>query len=71
MKQFLLKPDGSIPVGTNVQALLSAGVRLVMPTVRPRPSVGMMVVDTDPELRNGVWYQCWKEVPAPKEDDVQ
>ena len=71
MKQFLLNKDGSIPVGADVAALLAAGVRLVVPTHRPRPSVGMMVVDTEPELKNGVWYQCWKEVPAPKEEDVQ
>lgn len=71
MKQFLLNQDGSIPAGADVAALLAAGVRLVVPTSRPRPSVGMMVVDTEPELKNGVWYQCWKEVPAPKEEDVQ
>jgi len=65
MKQFLLNPDGSIPLGTNVPALLAAGVRMVMPTARPRPSTGMMVVDTEPELINGVWYQRWKEIPAP------
>ena len=70
MKQFLLNPDGSIPLGTNVAMLLEHGIKLVMPTQRPRPSPGMMVVDTDPELVNGVWYQRWKEVIAPKDDDV-
>jgi hypothetical protein len=73
MKQFLLNPDGSIPPGTNVAVLLENGIRLVRPNPQPRPSPGMMMVDTEPVLVNGIWHQCWKEVPAPvvEEEDVQ
>lgn len=65
MKQFLLRSDGSIPPGTDVTALKQAGVLLVVPTPRPRPSAGMMVVDTDPVQIDGIWRQQWAEVPAP------
>jgi uncharacterized LabA/DUF88 family protein len=67
MKQFLLKSDGTFPPNTNVEALKAAGIRFVLPTPRPRPSPGMMLRDTEPELINGVWHQRWTEVPAPEE----
>lgn len=65
MKQFLLKPDGSIPDGVDVAALQAAGVCFVMPTPPPAVAPGMMAQDTEPELVNGIWQQRWIEVPAP------
>lgn len=65
MKQFLLRPDGSFPPNTDVEALQKAGVLLVLSTPRPRPGVGQMIVEAEPEQVNGIWRQRWIEVPAP------
>jgi hypothetical protein len=64
-KQFLLNADGSIPANVNVQALQEAGIPLVLPTPMPR-TPGMVAVEQDPELVDGVWRQVWVEEPAPE-----
>lgn len=60
-KQFLLNPDGSIPSNANVELLESLGIPLVMPTPMPRES-GMVAVEKEPELRDGIWTQVWELV---------
>lgn len=66
MKQFLLNPDGSIPSNVNVDALVEAGVKFVIPT--PVPMVhGMVAVEQEPELINNQWVQVWKLEPIPEE----
>jgi hypothetical protein len=64
-KQFLLNPDGSIPANVNVQALQEAGIPLVLPTPMPR-TPGMVSVEQEPQLIDGVWRQVWIEEPAPE-----
>lgn len=68
VKQFLLNPDGTIPDGTDVAALKRAGIRLVLPTPRWRPAPGMMLVEAEPEMRDGAMRQTWVEVPIPPAD---
>ena len=64
-KQFLLNPDGSVPAGTNLQAILDSGIPLVLPTPMPR-TPGMIAIEQDPaQDENGVWRQVWVEVLAP------
>lgn len=65
VKQFLLNPDGSLPVGANIEALKRAGIPLVLPTPRWRPAPGMMLIEVEPEMRDGAMRQTWKEVPIP------
>lgn len=68
MKQFLLRPDGSVPPGTNVDVLAAEGIPLVLPTPMPRQS-GMVAVEQDPQQdADGVWRQVWalEEAPAPE-----
>ena len=64
-KQYLLNPDGSIPANINLQALQEAGVPLVLPTPMPR-TPGMVAVEREPQLIDGIWRQVWLEEPAPK-----
>lgn len=59
-KQFLLNPDGSIPANVNLQALQEAGIPLVLPTPMPR-TPGMVAVEQEPQLIDGVWRQVWLE----------
>lgn len=66
IKQFLLNPDGSIPANANVELLQEQGIPLVLPTPVPRAS-GMIAVEQEPKLVNGVWHQVWKLEPAPEE----
>jgi hypothetical protein len=61
-KQFLLNSDGSIPNNANVELLQVLGIPLVMPTPMPRES-GMVAVEKEPKLRDGVWTQVWELVP--------
>jgi len=69
-KQFLLNPDGTVPVNVNVEALLEAGIPLVMPTPMPREP-GMVAVEKDPVQDDaGVWHQVWVLEPAPPPEDV-
>lgn len=62
--QFLLNPDGSIPAGTNISALIALGVRLVRPAPVPSPAPDMQIVEGEPEEINGIWWQTWAQVPA-------
>jgi hypothetical protein len=63
-KQFLLNPDGSVPAGTNLQAILDAGIPLVLPTPLPREP-GMVAVEQEPQQdADGVWRQVWVLEPA-------
>lgn len=65
-KQFLLNPDGSVPVNVDVQALQDAGIPLVLPTPMPRAS-GMVAVEQEPQQNaGGVWRQVWTLEPAPE-----
>jgi hypothetical protein len=71
VKQFLLNPDGSIPAGANIAALLEAGVPLVLPTPRWRPADGMTLEEREPQRdEQGVWRQVWVEVAVPPPSDV-
>jgi hypothetical protein len=63
-KQFLLNPDGRVPAGTNLQAILDAGIPLVLPTPLPREP-GMVAVEQEPQPdADGVWRQVWVLEPA-------
>lgn len=64
MKQYLTRPDGTIPSNVDVAALLSAGVRIVRPT-EPTREPGMVMVEGEPEERDGTWWQTWTSLPAP------
>lgn len=66
IKQFLLNPDGSLPSNTNLEVLKQEGVLLVLPTPVPRES-GMVAVEQEPQLIDGVWKQVWKLEPIPEE----
>jgi hypothetical protein len=69
--QFLLLPDGSVPPGTNVEAINAAGIPMVRPTPQWRPAEGMVLEERDAEQdADGVWHQVWVEVPAPPPPDV-
>lgn len=57
-KQFLLNLDGSIPANVNLQALQEAGIPLVLPTPMPK-TPGMVAVEQEPQLTDGVWRQVW------------
>lgn len=66
-KQFLLRPDGSIPEGTDVALLQAYGIPLVLPTEMPRVP-GMVAIEQEPQQdENGVWHQVWTVVPEPVE----
>jgi hypothetical protein len=65
VRQFLLDPDGTIPDGVNVEALKRAGIPLVLPTPRWRPAPGMILVEAEPEMRDGALRQVWREAPEP------
>jgi hypothetical protein len=62
MKQFLLNPDGSVPLGTNVPALLEAGVTLVTPTITPVPEPGYTFIEGVPEDGKQTWVMVEVEV---------
>lgn len=62
-KQFLTNPDGSIPANTNAELLKREGIPFVLPTAMWEPTAGMMLVESDPEMIDGVWRQKWIEVP--------
>lgn len=71
VKQFLLKPDGSIPEGTDVAKLEAEGIPLALPTPRWSPAPGMRLEEREPEQdADGVWRQVWAEVPAPPPDPI-
>lgn len=65
IKQFLLNADGSIPHNINIDALNEAGIKLVMPTEPPRES-GMIPIEQEAVLIDGVWFQSWKLEPQPE-----
>lgn len=68
-KQFLLRPDGSIPGDVNLAALQEVGIPLVMPTEVPKVS-GMIAVEQDPQQdKHGVWRQVWTLEPAPEQPE--
>lgn len=68
VKQFLLNPDGSLPADANIEALKRAGIPLVLPTPRWRPAPGMMLVEVEPEMRDGAMRQTWREVLIPPDE---
>lgn len=68
VKQFLLNPDGSLPDGANIEALKRAGIPLVLPTPRWRPAPGMMLIEVEPEMRDGAMRQTWREVLIPPDE---
>ena len=67
MKQFLLNPDGSIPPGTNIAALVEAGIELVRPVQRPVAPQGYTYVEGLPESG----YQTWVLAPVPVSTEPQ
>ena len=69
VRQFLLNPDGTIPDGVNIEVLKRAGIPLVLPTPRWRPAAGMMLVEVEPEMRDGALRQTWREVPEPPPEE--
>ncbi len=68
VKQFLLSPDGTIPDGVDLAALKRAGIPLVLPTPRWRPAPGMMLIEVEPEMRDGALRQTWREVLIPPDE---
>lgn len=67
IKQFLLNVDGSIPENVNIELLKQQGIPLVIPTPVPRQS-GMIAVEQEPELIDGVLKQRWKLIDAPQQN---
>ena len=64
-KQFLLRPDGSLPEGVDVELLAREGIPLVLPTDAPR-APGMVAVEQEPQQGSDrVWRQAWSLQPAP------
>lgn len=68
VRQFLLNSDGTIPDGVNVEVLKRAGIPLVLPAPRWRPAPGMILVEAEPEMKDGALRQTWREVPEPPEE---
>jgi hypothetical protein len=68
-KQFLLNADGSTPANVNVEVLQAAGIPLVLPTPMPRQG-GMVAVEQEPQIIDGVWKQVWTLEPAPKPEEI-
>jgi len=64
-RQFLLNPDGSVPLGVDVAVLHAQGIPLVLPSQPQAPAKGMCLIEGDPQVLNGVWHQVWVEVPIP------
>ena len=64
VRQFLLNADGSIPEGTNVQALIDAGIPLVIPTSPPEYDYineGVYLWQVEPiQGEDGHLYQAWE-----------
>ena len=56
--QYLTLPDGSIHPGVNLSVLEEASVLIVRP-VDPPKQAGMIAVEGDPEMRDGVLWQTW------------
>jgi hypothetical protein len=56
--QYLTLPDGSIHPGVNLSVLEESGVLIVRP-VDPPKEPGMIAVEGDPEMRDGVLWQTW------------
>jgi hypothetical protein len=56
--QYLTLPDGSIHPGVSLSVLEEAGVLIVRP-VDPPTGPGMIAVEGDPEMRDGVLWQTW------------
>jgi len=70
LKQFLLNPDGSVPKGVNVQALIEENISLVVPVPPPRAS-GMVAVEQPAQPdENGILKQVWVLEPAPVEEPI-
>lgn len=70
IKQFLLNPDGSIPENANIELLKQQRIPLVIPTPVPRQS-GMIAIEQEPELIDGVLKQSWKLIEAPKQNIIE
>lgn len=63
VKQFLLNPDGSIPVGARLDVLIAEGIPLVLPTERWTPQPGFTLEEREPaQDKKGIWRQVWVEV---------
>jgi len=62
MKQFLLNSDGSVPNTTDIELLKQNNILLVIPTPAPKES-GMVAVECEPQMIDGVWKQVWKLEP--------
>lgn len=56
--QYLTLPDGSIHPGVSLSVLEDAGVLIVRPVNPPREP-GMIAVEGDPEMRDGILWQTW------------
>ncbi|AMV35624.1 hypothetical protein VN12_26265 [Pirellula sp. SH-Sr6A] len=69
MRQFLTKPDGSLPDGITIEQLESLGLIPVIPTLPPAVDNAHVCVDTQsPVLSNGVWFQQWAVEPIETEE---
>lgn len=65
IKQFLLNYDGSIPHGTNLTALIEAGIPLVIPSMQWLPKEGYILQEAEPIEVDGKLVQQWEEVSVP------
>ena len=71
VKQFLLNPDGTVPLNANLELLQAEGIPLVMPTEIPK-QYGMIAIEKEPQQDdNGIWHQVWGLEPLPDTIAIQ
>jgi hypothetical protein len=63
MNQYLTKTDGTLPNDMSFERLQSLGLTPVRPVEPPRAEVGMRLVNLDPHLIDGVYWQAWGQEP--------
>jgi len=64
----LLEKISGVQANVNVEALQAANIPLVLPTPMPRES-GMVAVEQEPQIIDGVWKQVWTLEPAPEPEE--
>jgi hypothetical protein len=59
LRQYLTRPDGSLPPGVDRAALEAAGILIVQPRPRPRDTETLVYREASAQLQHGVWRQRW------------